>query len=1092
MADIFISYSRKDIAFARLLNAALNSSGLDTWIDWNDIPVGENWWNEIQQAIQKANVFMFIISKHSLESNVCHGEIDFALKNNKRIIPIVVDNLSAEVVNKFVPDLNKINWIIFEKNNHFEITESPLEDSGEGMEAVARDPQFQQAMEKLDETIHKDWDWVKYHTQLQNDAARWQASKNNKSYLLRGKALSIAETEILQSSHKEPQPTELQKQFILTSRKIMTRRKLILTISLILGVIFAAIIGVIWYTQTQNALAKELLSQSTKNSRDVDLLLTLESLKLNDTADTRNALLNQMGFGVRSAYLHGHTDSVTALAYSPDGTIIASAGADKDRQIIFWDADTGKMIGDPLKKHTMRINTIAFSPDGKWLASGSTDMSIIIWDVKTHQIVGEPLTKQKDGISCIVFNPVKPEFASASVDHTIVIWSKKTLKPIQTIQTDKNSGVLSLAYSPDGSLLAAGSSDGKITFYKTDNFKQDGESLQKSTNEITQLLFSPDGKTMASGSSDSTVDLWNIEDRQLIGHPLANHTSAITGLAFSPDGNFLLASSLDGTLIVWSVEAQTMTNSVFGFSKGQITSFAFNMQGDSYALGYSDHSVFTVEFSDSAKTLTGHSYTVSSVAYDPTGKLLASGSYDNSILLWDVQTGKQLAKLVLDPKIGVVSLAFDPTGKILAAGYNNDTVALWDLRTYKQVGKTMGNPITPDVNIFDITSVVFDRSGKFLYTSEYSGTINKWDLSSFTKSKELVEKNGDINSMKSSPDGKFLAAGGYERVAFWNLNTDKEEFLIDDAVNGVVQSLAFSPDGKYLAVAGEKNTINVFELSTKKKIAGPLTGHVNTITSLDYSPDGKILASASLDHTVIFWNTSDYLPNGSPLTSHNTGVTAIKFNPDGKFLVSAGVDKIVLIAPVKETTNFIDAACELVGRNLTLDEWQTFFGDRPYHQTCPDLKPSIETITALLELGYDTRIDHQISTSKWAYKTASQQALEMNDLYINQKVCWEGGLQGYPEIVLSNCNLAVTLAEKTDPKNVPLYLRGRGAVLARQGKKQSAIEDLQSYVDWCQENKCTDDTIKQYKDLITALKTSKKAINEDLFFDIYSRSLYFD
>jgi hypothetical protein len=93
LSDVFISYSRKDIAFARLIREALQQCQVDTWIDWERIPVGEKWWTEICEAIENANVFMFIISKNSIGSKVCKDEIDLALKYHKRIIPIIVDDL---------------------------------------------------------------------------------------------------------------------------------------------------------------------------------------------------------------------------------------------------------------------------------------------------------------------------------------------------------------------------------------------------------------------------------------------------------------------------------------------------------------------------------------------------------------------------------------------------------------------------------------------------------------------------------------------------------------------------------------------------------------------------------------------------------------------------------------------------------------------------------------------------------------------------------------------------------------------------------------------------------------------------------------
>jgi hypothetical protein len=122
-ADIFISYSRKDIAFARLLRSSLESSGLNTWIDWERIPVGEQWWSEISQAIERCNVFMFIISASSIGSSVCKDEINEALKNHKRVIPVLVDNVTPEAVREFIPELPGLNWVVFEKDHLFRLGE---------------------------------------------------------------------------------------------------------------------------------------------------------------------------------------------------------------------------------------------------------------------------------------------------------------------------------------------------------------------------------------------------------------------------------------------------------------------------------------------------------------------------------------------------------------------------------------------------------------------------------------------------------------------------------------------------------------------------------------------------------------------------------------------------------------------------------------------------------------------------------------------------------------------------------------------------------------------------------------------------------
>ncbi|MBE0685033.1 MAG: toll/interleukin-1 receptor domain-containing protein [Anaerolineaceae bacterium] len=188
MADVFISYSRKDIAFAHLIYDSLRQSQIDTWIDWERIPIGVHWWQEICDAIENANVLLFIISKTSIESHVCKDEINHALKNNKRIIPILVDDIKLEAIKEFVVDITQINWIIFQRDNFFyleENTASKSQDEADRQVAIPKSPQFEAAIEKLNKAIYTDWDWLKFHTKLQVEALRWEENNKTSSYLLK-------------------------------------------------------------------------------------------------------------------------------------------------------------------------------------------------------------------------------------------------------------------------------------------------------------------------------------------------------------------------------------------------------------------------------------------------------------------------------------------------------------------------------------------------------------------------------------------------------------------------------------------------------------------------------------------------------------------------------------------------------------------------------------------------------------------------------------------------------------------------------------------------------------------------------------------
>src|SRR5690349_5864371 len=116
MAKVFVSYSRKDIVFAKRLTAELQKSELDFWIDWEGIPPTVDWWREIEKGIEEADIFLFLISPDSVKSKVCGQEIDTAVKNGKRLIPLVLRDIQGE---ETPPELSHLNWIFFRDTDDF-------------------------------------------------------------------------------------------------------------------------------------------------------------------------------------------------------------------------------------------------------------------------------------------------------------------------------------------------------------------------------------------------------------------------------------------------------------------------------------------------------------------------------------------------------------------------------------------------------------------------------------------------------------------------------------------------------------------------------------------------------------------------------------------------------------------------------------------------------------------------------------------------------------------------------------------------------------------------------------------------------------
>lgn len=194
MSHIFISYSRKDSKLVEKIVDALTEDDLKPWIDWKSIPKGEEVQREIYHAIEEADIFLFFVSPDSVRSKWCMDEIEHATQNNKRILPIFVHETSPETIH---PEISKRNWIFCR----------------EGQD------DFNKAIQETRKTIHTDYEWLKHHTELQVKALKWEQKKDN-SRLLRGKELYETNKQLPEAGiQKDPEPTDLQRQFVLASIK---------------------------------------------------------------------------------------------------------------------------------------------------------------------------------------------------------------------------------------------------------------------------------------------------------------------------------------------------------------------------------------------------------------------------------------------------------------------------------------------------------------------------------------------------------------------------------------------------------------------------------------------------------------------------------------------------------------------------------------------------------------------------------------------------------------------------------------------------------------------------------------------------------
>jgi hypothetical protein len=199
MSDIFISYSRRDSAFVRRLDAALKAEGREVWVDWEDIPPTAEWFAEIIQAIDASDAFAFVISPHSVASQTCRRELEQALSQSKRIIPILTCDVDASLVPAAIA---KLNWVMLREQD-----------------------EFQAGLASLRYAFEVDLDWVRAHTRLLVRSAEWDAKGKDPSYLLSGTDLQDAQVRLARAGDRTPAVTQTQVAYVAASQRGMIDRQ---------------------------------------------------------------------------------------------------------------------------------------------------------------------------------------------------------------------------------------------------------------------------------------------------------------------------------------------------------------------------------------------------------------------------------------------------------------------------------------------------------------------------------------------------------------------------------------------------------------------------------------------------------------------------------------------------------------------------------------------------------------------------------------------------------------------------------------------------------------------------------------------------
>ena len=640
--------------------------------------------------------------------------------------------------------------------------------------------------------------------------------------------------------------------------------------------------------------------------------------------------------------LHEQKGAVTSVAFSPDGTRLATAGGN---QVKVFDARTGTLqleLKDLPPKQwpiNMPIEKVAFSPDGTQIITGGGQSTTTVWDART----GEPVLALKEHLSMSVafspdgtrivagggrndqpgevkvwdaktgtvllnlvaphggpsvtsasFSPDGTRIVTGSFDETVKVWDARTGERLLDVK-GITSGWCNVAFSPDGTRIVSGRRDGTTTVVDARTgtvllelkarVRVAGESAGDGTFGVQSVAFSPDGTRIVTGGGDrkfAEAKVWDARTgAELLD--LVGHTSQVLSVAFSPDGTRIVTGSLDGTVKVWDAQTGTPRVEANGH-KDAVTSLAFSRDGTRIVTGGGE--------------------------FDMTDRGSGSGGAmkPGEATVWDSRTGVALLGLKV-LKGTVKCVAFSPDGtRIVTGGIASETnggpggarisvgqATVWNARTGAALFDLKG--LKQGVN-----SVSFSPDDTRVLTGAYQdmqtgGTeVKMWDARTGTILLDLTDLQPDIpggfdnrrgGSVAFSPDGTRILIAGIRDAK----RPEGDGAKVCDARTGAVLvelrgdvgavlSASFSPDGTRI-VTGGWGTVKVWDARTGAA-AEPfeLKGHTSFVHGVAFSPDGTRIVTGSGDRTVKVWDAR----TGTALVElkgHAGIITSVAFSPDG-------------------------------------------------------------------------------------------------------------------------------------------------------------------------------------------------------------------
>lgn len=573
------------------------------------------------------------------------------------------------------------------------------------------------------------------------------------------------------------------------------------------------------------------------------------------------------------------------MAFGPDGTTVAMAGA--DGSVWLWDVDSEegrRLVEAPdLPPDAQAPNPeVAFGAHDDLLAVGNGDGTVVLWSTERDEVLAELATGAGDPITDVAVNGHGNQVAAVDQAGGTWVWGRPdatgaAARPGALTGRPRSIEAPFLAFllefSPDGTRLVVGSGGTSLSVWDSATLAAVGDPIAIEDLVPADLAFLPDGRHVVTTGQDGALRFVDLDRYRPPGPPLVAHEDGrAVAVAFSRDGRLLASGGTDGQVRLWSTATREPVGEPL-VAAGEPVPLAVAFGRDVLAVGYDD----------------------------------------STVRLWDPETQDVLAEL----RVGdgtVDGFTLDDDGTVDEVTFTADST---------------------------VDAVAFSADGDRLAAAGEDGTVVLWDLPALDLDAGDQEPSGTveigwaIEAIAFSPDGAELAAGaGGGAVHVWDL--DSGEVRAELLAGGIDTpfAVAYGRDGDEVVSAGLA-PVHVWDVATEGHRGEPMAGHRGNVLGLARGPGGRLVASSDSDGVVLLWDLASGRRLGPALFAAESDADDVAFSPDGELLAAASGDGTVHLWGIVPVDDPAAAACRAVGGALSRAEWEQYLPDTSYVPICP-------------------------------------------------------------------------------------------------------------------------------------------------------------